>query len=59
MTGVIDPRNGEEISMDRAVSIGVINQREGKYVNPKTRESIPIPIAMTSGKIKVGYMIQF
>ena len=50
---VIDPRNGEEISLERAVALGIINQREGKYVNPRTREAIPIPMAMNAGKIKV------
>lgn len=55
ITGVTDPRNGEQISLDRAVSFGIINQRDGKYVNPQTGESMPIPTAMNAGKIKVEF----
>ena len=39
--------------MDSAVSQGIINQAEGKYVNPRSGESMPIPAAMNAGKIKV------
>jgi len=53
ITGVIDPRTETEISLDRAISEGIINQKEGRYVNPITRESVPIPVAMNAGKIKV------
>lgn len=53
ITGVIDPRNDKEISLDQAVSEGIINQTEGRFVNPDTGESIPIPVAMNAGKIKV------
>jgi len=35
--------------------LGIINQREGKYVNPLTGESMPIPTAMNAGKIKVEF----
>lgn len=55
ITGVIDPRSDEQISLDRAVMLGIINQREGKYVNPLTGESMPIPTAMNAGKIKVEF----
>lgn len=53
ITGVIDPRTDKEISLDQAVSLGIINQTEGRYVNPATDESMPIPVAMNAGKIKV------
>lgn len=53
ITGVIDPRTDKEISLDQAVSLGIINQEEGRYVNPTTGESMPIPVAMNGGKIKV------
>ena len=29
ITGVIDPRNGEEISMQQAVMLGILNQKQG------------------------------
>jgi hypothetical protein len=53
ITGVTDPRTGDEISFDEAISLGIINQHEGRYVNPKTGESQPIQMAMNAGKIKV------
>ena len=49
---VVDPRTDEEISFDDAISLGIINQREGTYVNTRTRESMPIQMAMNAGKIK-------
>lgn len=39
--------------MDKAVMLGIINQDKGTYYNRVTRESIPMPVAMSSGKIKV------
>jgi len=54
ISGVIDPRNGQGISLKQAVSLGIINQRGGRYINPQTRESIPISAAMNSGKIQVN-----
>ena len=50
---VVNPRTGEEISFDNAIALGIINQKEGTYVNTKTRESVPIQMAMNAGKIKV------
>lgn len=54
--GVLDPRTDTEISLDRAISLGIINQQNGSYVNPLTGLSIPIPEAMNDGKIKVRSM---
>lgn len=53
ITSVLDPRTNEEISFDEAIGKGIINQREGTYVNTRTRESVPIQMAMNAGKIKV------
>lgn len=53
ITGVLNPRTNEQISFDDAVSLGIINQRDGTYVNTRTRESMPIQMAMNAGKIKV------
>jgi hypothetical protein len=52
---VEDPRTGMEISLDEAVMMGIINQSEGKFYNPLTNESMPIPTAMNLGKIKVEF----
>jgi len=50
--GVLNPRTEAQISFDEAVSLGIINQRDGTYVNTTTRESMPIQMAMNAGKIK-------
>ena len=55
LTGVIDPRSEQEISLDQAILLGIINQKEGTYVNPVTKTAIPIPEAMNAGKIKVEF----
>jgi len=52
---VVDPRTGEEVSLDEAVALGIINQHEGKFLNPSTGESMPIPSAMNLGHIKVEF----
>ena len=53
--GVLDPRNNEEVSMQQAVMLGIIDSQLGLYVNPTTGEKIPIPVAMNAGKIKVEF----
>lgn len=55
ITGVLDPRTGEEVSMHQAVMLGIINSQEGTYVNPTTKYSVPIPQAMNEGHIKVEF----
>ena len=56
---VVDPRTNEEISFDNAIALGIINQRQGTYVNTRTRESMPIQMAMNAGKIKAIIMMYF
>lgn len=51
--GVIDPRTGDEISIQEAVEAGIVNYGRGLYCNPITRESVSIPEAMSDGRIKV------
>ncbi|XP_074648651.1 uncharacterized protein LOC141904089 [Tubulanus polymorphus] len=51
ITGVVDPRNQEKISIQEAIAAGIINQGKGVYVDPKTTETIPIPEAMSQGLI--------
>ncbi|CAH1782084.1 unnamed protein product [Owenia fusiformis] len=50
---VMDPRTDEEISMKDAVKRGIINPKLGMYINRKTGEKMPIPMAMTQGLILV------
>ncbi|CAH1780721.1 unnamed protein product [Owenia fusiformis] len=52
---VIDPRTDAEMSIQQAVDEGVMDQKAGLYVNPKTGHSIPIPTAMSRGLILVDY----
>ena len=52
---VIDPRTDEEISLQEAIMIGIINPNQGLYVNPETGDTIPIPVAMSQGNIKVEF----
>lgn len=53
ITGVSHPITGVRISLDEAVALGIINQAEGKYVNPETKECSAIPVAMNKGLILV------
>lgn len=55
ITGVLDPRSNEEVSMQQAVMLGIIDSQKGLYVNPITGDKIPIPVAMNAGKIKVEF----
>ena len=53
VSGVIDPTSNEEVSMQKAVMLGIINSANGTYVNSVTGETYPIPVAMNAGLIKV------
>ncbi len=51
----MDPRTKEMVSMQKAVTLGIINPNEGTYVNPMTHISMPIPQAMNEGLIAVEF----
>ena len=51
ITNVIDPRTMEMMSYDEAVLYGVLDLPKGLYVNPMTRESMPINVALDKGLI--------
>ena len=57
---VVDPRAGldagVEMSLQEAVAAGVLDQRSGAYVDTRTGERRPIPVAMAEGLIKVEYV---
>jgi len=57
ITGVHNPRTGQDVSMQQAVSLGIIDQNNGLYVNRVNMTSIPIPEAMNQGLIKVEVTI--
>lgn len=46
VAGVIDPRNGETISIYEAINEGIVSQTKGVYMNPDDGTSMPIPEAM-------------
>ena len=51
--GVTDPTSGEEISLREAIDRGIVDQSRGTYNNPRTGVSVPIPVAVNQGRIKV------
>lgn len=52
---VIHPENGQEISLQEAVEMGVIRHADGKYLNTVTGEATPIQVAMKEGLINVMF----
>lgn len=55
ITGVIDPRNQQTVSVYQAFSYGILDQVKGLYCNPDTLESTSIPEAINLGYIMVEY----
>ncbi|CAG5131558.1 unnamed protein product, partial [Candidula unifasciata] len=53
ITSVIDPRNQEEISFDKAVKDGIINPEKGTYINPRTNSEISLMKAK-----ELGYLLE-
>ena len=51
INSVIDPRTMEMMSYDEAVLYGVLDVSRGLYINPMTRETTPIRIALEKGLI--------
>ncbi|KAK2143119.1 hypothetical protein LSH36_875g01062 [Paralvinella palmiformis] len=52
---VVNPYDDSDISLQQAIVEGFIQPTEGVYVNPRTRDTIPIPAAMAKGLIKVVF----
>jgi len=55
ITGVVNPQDDKIVSMHQAVMLGIINSANGTYNNKSTGESMPIPVAMSQGLIKVEF----
>jgi len=55
ITGVVDPKSGDEVSMHQAVMMGIIDSTNGTYNDARTGTSLPIPVAMSQGFIKVEF----
>lgn len=52
---VVDPRDGQQISIKEAVAEGIINHQTGLYVNPVTGKTKTIGVAMAEGLIQIEY----
>ena len=50
---VCDPETNEEISLEAAVTRGIIDTEANAYVNKKTGERYPLPVAIAAGFIIV------
>ena len=55
ISGVIDPRTKQELSVFQALSNGILDQINGTYKNPDTGKLISIPEAIQQGLIKVDF----
>ena len=54
ITSVLDPRNGEEISLDKAMKDGIIDPEKGTYYDARRRQDISLDNAMSKGLIKMS-----
>ena len=52
VTGVVDPRTGEVLSLEQAIEAGIIDPARGTYTDPLTGEVMNIEEAMRRGLIK-------
>ena len=55
ITGIIDPRTKQQLSIFQALSNGVLDQVNGIYRNPDTGETMTIPEAIQKGLILVDF----
>ncbi|XP_033728126.1 plectin-like [Pecten maximus] len=55
MSGVLDPRTRQKMSVFQAMSQGILDPVHGKYINPDTGETMSIPEAIHKGLIQVDY----
>lgn len=53
ITGVIDPRTKQRLTVFQAMAQGILDQANGTYTDPTTGKSMPIPEAIHRGLITV------
>lgn len=53
---VKDPRSGASISLKDAIELGIMNMKQGLYVNPDTKETKAIAVALAEDHIQVDYV---
>jgi hypothetical protein len=51
IVGVIDPRNGEELTLTEAIRKGLFDSGSGVYINPINREIVPLDKAIRLGLV--------
>ena len=52
VNGVLDPRVGREVTLDKACSMGLIDRQRGIYVYPITNKEIPLDVAIERGLLR-------
>ncbi|CAL1534640.1 unnamed protein product [Lymnaea stagnalis] len=55
ISGVLDPKTKQKLSISQALSKGVLNKEFGTYNNLETGETMPIAEAISKGLISVEY----
>jgi dystonin len=50
--GVMDPRTGKVVSLDEAEKLGLVDIDQGVYVDPITRELVPLEDAIKRGMLR-------
>ncbi|XP_050389840.2 dystonin isoform X2 [Patella vulgata] len=56
ITGVVDPRTDERLSLQQAIMMNIVDQAKGTYTNPLTRKTIPMSQAMNEGLIVMDFI---
>ncbi|XP_074641306.1 uncharacterized protein LOC141899052 [Tubulanus polymorphus] len=49
---VIDPKSGQELSINEAINRGIIDHKTGSYIDQNTGKKIPISEAVSKGLVK-------
>ncbi|XP_036368174.1 microtubule-actin cross-linking factor 1 isoform X4 [Octopus sinensis] len=53
-SGIVDPRTGEVMSIKQAIASGILNMTSGKYINPITKEEMPLLEAVKTGYVQIN-----
>jgi len=50
--GVMNPLTGEEVSLEEAVMMGIVDVANNEYIDPRNGESVPLTTAVVQGLIE-------
>uniref|UniRef100_A0A2C9JFD3 SH3 domain-containing protein n=1 Tax=Biomphalaria glabrata TaxID=6526 RepID=A0A2C9JFD3_BIOGL len=57
ITGVLDPRdNSTKLSLQEAISLGIVNESTKRYINPITGKSMSMTDAMNEGRVIMEFV---